>query len=617
MIYLLICFLLSPQGHTQTSSQSFFSSQAFESIPILDEGRYKPMISFAQSTLLKISGTKRWKKKTAIEFMCQLLFEPENLINEQLFLIKDKDILRSLGLPPIKNQKRYSFSFFSDHIEHIQKVVQTILDIAPSQRTIREKQILQLWSSIQLFIHLSFSLQHLNPMPFFTIKDPQLLNQIQAKSPIYTYQEIRPFIPKIKDLAKKVHTKSTQNWSENENKIMTSLFQYTQWTQQQKNHILLICHKKGHSLSPWQKMAQNTTYQPSLELLTLQHIQLAYQQQNQKEFNKACHSFYLNAIQKIQSIKKRRFQVEIFYHHFQPFRLTQHIFLCLIFISIGLFISFKFGKNILTITFLILSSLTVLIYTSGIIGRIFILARPPVSTLYETFLFVGWVISFFSFFIIVKRRTPDLFLAWSGTGLILQTIAHYYGLEGDTFKTVEAVLNNNFWLATHVLAVTTGYAGCFFAGILGHIYTIKEYCQPQKKQDFLFKLTTATLFIGWFFVSLGTLLGGVWADQSWGRFWGWDPKENGALMIILTTAIIFHLYWDQTYQKRGFALGTIVVLMSVLIAWFGTNLLGVGLHSYGFTSGTAIKLGLTLLFEIFFIFIFAFIHKKNPQKKYV
>ncbi|MEM8732711.1 MAG: cytochrome c biogenesis protein CcsA, partial [Planctomycetota bacterium] len=88
-----------------------------------------------------------------------------------------------------------------------------------------------------------------------------------------------------------------------------------------------------------------------------------------------------------------------------------------------------------------------------------------------------------------------------------------------------------------------------------------------------------------FFSFIGTVLGGLWADDSWGRFWGWDPKENGAMMIVLWNAILLHARWDKQVTERGFAalavLGNVVTTWS----WFGTNQLGIGLHSYGFTSG--------------------------------
>jgi cytochrome c biogenesis factor len=89
------------------------------------------------------------------------------------------------------------------------------------------------------------------------------------------------------------------------------------------------------------------------------------------------------------------------------------------------------------------------------------------------------------------------------------------------------------------------------------------------------------------FSFVGTVLGGIWADQSWGRFWGWDPKENGALLIVLWNAIILHARWGGLVRDRG--LMTLAVFGNIVtsFSWFGVNMLGIGLHSYGFMDAVA------------------------------
>ena len=86
---------------------------------------------------------------------------------------------------------------------------------------------------------------------------------------------------------------------------------------------------------------------------------------------------------------------------------------------------------------------------------------------------------------------------------------------------------------------------------------------------------------------LGTVLGGLWADDSWGRFWGWDPKENGALMIVLWNALILHARWGGMVKTRGIAVLSMFGSIITAWSWFGVNQLGVGLHSYGFTESVA------------------------------
>jgi cytochrome c biogenesis factor len=98
-------------------------------------------------------------------------------------------------------------------------------------------------------------------------------------------------------------------------------------------------------------------------------------------------------------------------------------------------------------------------------------------------------------------------------------------------------------------------------------------------------MTYGILCFGLFFSVLGTVLGGIWANESWGRFWGWDPKENGALMIVLWELAVLHARRGDYIRHLGFAMACIVGGIIVTFSWWGINLLGVGLHSYGFTSG--------------------------------
>ena len=95
----------------------------------------------------------------------------------------------------------------------------------------------------------------------------------------------------------------------------------------------------------------------------------------------------------------------------------------------------------------------------------------------------------------------------------------------------------------------------------------------------------AASFFALFFCLFGTILGGIWADQSWGRFWGWDPKENGALAIVIWLLTLIHGRLAGFLKSNGYALGMVFTNIVVALSWFGVNLLNVGLHSYGFIKG--------------------------------
>jgi ABC-type transport system involved in cytochrome c biogenesis permease subunit len=150
---------------------------------------------------------------------------------------------------------------------------------------------------------------------------------------------------------------------------------------------------------------------------------------------------------------------------------------------------------------------------------------------------------------------------------------------------MRAVLDSNFWLTTHVLTVTLGYSAMFVAGFLAALYVVRGFFTRSLSATTarsLARMVYGIVCFATLFSFVGTILGGIWADQSWGRFWGWDPKENGALLIVLWNAVILHARWGGLVRERGLMnlalFGNIVTAFS----WFGVNMLGVGLHSYGF-----------------------------------
>jgi ABC-type transport system involved in cytochrome c biogenesis permease subunit len=165
-----------------------------------------------------------------------------------------------------------------------------------------------------------------------------------------------------------------------------------------------------------------------------------------------------------------------------------------------------------------------------------------------------------------------------------------------------AVLDSSFWLTTHIVTIALGYAGFVAAGLIGHIYLFqKVFTKTDEKQLHLITRAVYGIFIfGFIFTLTGTFLGGLWADQSWGRFWGWDPKENGALLIILWGLIVLHSRLAGLIKDTGLAAGAVIGVVLVMCTWIGVNLLGIGLHSYGFSSTGAsaffMYIGLELLF---------------------
>lgn len=224
--------------------------------------------------------------------------------------------------------------------------------------------------------------------------------------------------------------------------------------------------------------------------------------------------------------------------------------------------------------------------TFGVFARMIIQMRPPVTNLYSSVIFAGWAAAAIGIALYLKKRRPMYAIAAAPMGFMSILVALNLPYSGDTMGMMRAVLNSNFWLATHIVPMMLGYCGVFLAGVAASFRLIANVFSKTPAEDAKETASTvyAVLCFAMVFSFAGTMLGGVWADMSWGRFWGWDPKENGALMAVLWCALVVHCRALRICSDRAVlamaAIGNIVAAW----AWFGVNMLGVGLHSYGFMS---------------------------------
>jgi ABC-type transport system involved in cytochrome c biogenesis permease subunit len=225
------------------------------------------------------------------------------------------------------------------------------------------------------------------------------------------------------------------------------------------------------------------------------------------------------------------------------------------------------------------------IHSGALLTRIYLQGRPPVTNLYSSAIFVGWGIVVLCLFLERMYRNGIATICASAAGFTTLLIAYNLQLDGDTLEMLRAVLDTNFWLATHVVVVTLGYSATFLAGLLGIIFIMRGLVSRSFPVDLaksLSRMTYGVVCFATLFSFVGTILGGIWADQAWGRFWGWDPKENGAVLIVLWNAIILHARWGGYVRERGIAVMAVFGNIITSLSWFGVNMLGVGLHSYGF-----------------------------------
>jgi ABC-type transport system involved in cytochrome c biogenesis permease subunit len=318
------------------------------------------------------------------------------------------------------------------------------------------------------------------------------------------------------------------------------------------------------------------------------------------EFNAAVRDLRVELLA-VQPKSLEKAQAEVFFNQMQPFYNAM-----VIYILAGLLAIFSWFNLSETLrrSSVWLVWLAFVIHTIGLVYRMVLEGRPPVTNLYSSAIFIGWGAVLLGLILEKFHKNGIGLVVASVIGFITLIIAHHLALEGDTMEMMRAVLDTNFWLATHVVSVTIGYASTYVAGFLALIYILRGVF--TKTLDAATGKSLARMIYGivcfaTLFSFVGTVLGGIWADQSWGRFWGWDPKENGALIIVLWNALILHLRWGGLIRERGLVNCAIFGNIVTSWSWFGVNMLGIGLHSYGFTEAAFKWLLLFVVSQLAFI----------------
>ena len=278
----------------------------------------------------------------------------------------------------------------------------------------------------------------------------------------------------------------------------------------------------------------------------------------------------------------KRASFEFLFNRLQPFSQSMTLYVLAFLLACASWLGWS---GLLRRSAFYLLLLALAIHTFGLVSRMYLQERPPVTNLYSSAIFIGWGAVIVA--LILERIFRDgIGAACAGAiGFVTLIIAHHLAGSGDTLEMLQAVLDTNIWLATHVVAITTGYSAMFLAGMLAIIYVVRGvFTRSLKKQtaDSLARMTYGVVCFATLFSFVGTVLGGIWADQSWGRFWGWDPKENGAVLIVLWCAITLHARWGGFIRQRGLMIMALFGNIVTSFSWFGVNMLGVGLHSYGF-----------------------------------
>ncbi len=525
----------------------------FGRLPLVYEGRVKPFDTLARNALRIISDKQTFldetdktpvKSQPAIKWLLDVVARPRDAFNHKVFRIENLEVLATLGLER-RDGYRYAISEFRKQIEEFERQAKMAAQAEPGKLSIYQKKILELDKKIHLFTLLMASFEQ-PPIRKEHVQE-DLMEAIHRQQGLQNMQPPLAVPPDAADAKWEPYAVA--------------------WT-------------KGYA------KANILGQQPNPATLALNSMLVAYHEGNAATFNQelATYEKWL-AEHEPENFNPEKTNFEAFFNYFEPFYRADVLYFVAFVLSALAWLGWSRPLNRAAFWLLVF---TLGLHTFALVSRIYISGRPPVTNLYSTAVFIGWgaVVLGLVLEMIYGLGIGNVIASVAGFATLV--IAHYLAITGDTFVVLQAVLDTQFWLATHVTCVTLGYATTFVAGLLGLLYILRGVLTPSltaKTGKDLSRMIYGTICFALFFSFVGTVLGGLWADDSWGRFWGWDPKENGALIIVLWNALVLHARWGGIVKERGLA--TLAVVGNIVISWswFGVNELGIGLHSYGFTEG--------------------------------
>jgi ABC-type transport system involved in cytochrome c biogenesis permease subunit len=569
--------------------------KAFGELPLVYEGRTKPFDTLARNSLRVLSnrttfitqvevkdndgkvvkdddGKPKMKdvKNPAILWLLDVMSDPEAAGDHKVFRIENPQVQKTLGLERRKGFM-YSLKEFYKKLPDLAKEAQVARDKDDGKRSADERKLLELESKIGVLDILmnSFSPPSVPEIP--RDQDPMAIQQY-----FMNLQRVKQGLDRFDGRQPPLSVPPVAGEESDEEEAILATDEWQTFSRGWFNSYLQV-NIQGQD--------------PSEPVKLFTEILVAHSKRNADDYDPNAFNEKVAEYRRWldrngpEDLSLEKASFETYFNEFAPAYYSAFSYLAaFIFAAIALLGWSKPLNRAALLTII----LTFFVHSFTLLARMEISGRPPVTNLYSSAVFIGWggVLIGIVFEAFYKNGIGNVI--GSALGAATLGIAYLLSGDGDTFKVLQAVLDTQFWLATHVVCITMGYATTFIAGTLGQYYVLTGFASrkitPAMSKD-LSRMIYGTVCFGIFFSFVGTVLGGLWADDSWGRFWGWDPKENGALLIVIWNVLLLHARWDGMVKDRGFAVLAVVGNIITSWSWFGVNELGVGLHSYGFTSG--------------------------------
>lgn len=526
----VIGILIACSSLLRPAPKSEFDIERFGRFPVSSGGRIKPMDTAARSVLMTAGGRQSVRgdgqNMGATEFLLDLISDPDRVEPLPVVRVDHPDVLSILGRKPDEGG-RIPLSAIKPHWSQITAQAQRVQGIPPKQRDPFQRAVVLLYDRV---------------------------STVLAHSSMIAPYMVPPTSPE------------------------------GEWTSFRTAYMDSNAESAGDS--------GVATTNPALPYLM--QMFFAFGDRDSVAFNAAVRA-YDEVVRRDMPGVMRRADIETIFNRAELFVGAMRVYvLSFLFVCGAILLRMRgssdgnaWGDTAEKLRVIATALLTsgLIVHTIAIVLRIYLQERPPVTNLYSSAVFVGWAAVAVGILLERIHRIGIAALGSGAVGFATLVIAHNLGNDGDTMQMMQAVLDDNFWLATHVVVITLGYSATFLAGTLALVYLLMGVFTKQLNEERGRALTRMVYGVVCFAMLLsfvGTVLGGIWADQSWGRFWGWDPKENGAALIVLINAIILHARWGGLVRDRGIMILAVAGNIVTAWSWFGTNMLGVGLHSYGF-----------------------------------
>ena len=593
-VTILFLLYVGRAAQVPQSARGEMNLVGFGQLPVADHGRVKPLDTLARNCMRIISNSESFKdekgiSRPAIRWLVDVIAGVDAADKYQVFRIDNPEVLDLLKLTPRPGFFRYSIEELSPGIPKLEEQLKSVEQRKPREMTTYDKKLLQLRDRLQTYIVLRQSFRPLDfpdlPTKAEFERDPDAAAQVLERLRMRMRQvdEIDAQLERLNPPAPRViPVDDNRHW----------VTYSTSWNHAYRDRIL-----SALGAAPPDKT------EPSQAVLHFATLLDSYRAGKVEEFGAELERYntFLRRNQPSE-MPRRGTSYESFVNSFSPFMHANVLFTISFVITLIGWICSPLGwlRPVRDASFWLMIC-TFLLHGLAIWQRMEISGRPPVTNLYSSAVFIGWACVGLSLVmeVLFKIGIGNAVGAIAGSATLW--IGYFLSNDGDTISVMQAVLDTQFWLATHVVVITLGYSATFLAGLVGAIYVLAMIAEIElpvlsfslgrigSRQLTLGQAMTSIIYGVVCFATLasfvGTVLGGLWADDSWGRFWGWDPKENGALIIVIWNAIVLHARWDGMIKERGLAIlavgGNIVTAWS----WFGVNELGIGLHSYGFTEG--------------------------------